>query len=300
MLWHSGLVSALLLLPLAACSYDPPTLAEVSAQSSAQSQAQSQAQLQAEILTRLETADVVYLAETHDDPADHQAQLEIIQSLDQAREIAIALEMFQRPFQPTLDRYLAGELTEAELIAQSEYETRWGFPWELYAPIMRYAKANQIPLIALNTPAEVTRKVAQTGLDSLAEADLRYIPPLAEIDTSDTDYQDWLRQFLEGHGGPHGGLSFENFFAAQVLWDETMAEGVADYAAAHPDQQVIVLAGEGHIIFDYGIPSRVARRLGADLTQYSVLLHPPDATLTETDDHIADFFWTSAPPAKPE
>ena len=243
-----------------------------------------------DFLPILKQADVIYLGETHTDVADHIAQLEIITAMHQTRgDIAIGLEMFQRPFQAVLDQYITGEITEVELVEQTEYETRWGFDWELYAPIMRYAQANQIPLIALNTPREVTRKVARQGLTSLTGADLEYIPPIDEIDTSDENYQAMVAQVFGQHGGHgHSGPSFENFFAAQVLWDETMAEAVADYIIASPDTQVIVLAGEGHIVFDFGIPSRVQRRLGDDLVAYSVLLNP-----TATAPELADFFWFS-------
>ena len=242
------------------------------------------------LLNELQQADVIYLGETHSDEADHIAQLEIITAMHQTcGDIAIGLEMFQRPFQPVLDRYIAGEITEAELVEQSEYETRWGFDWELYAPIIRYAQSNQIPLIALNTPREITKKVARQGLASLEGDDLQYIPPVDQIDTSDENYQAMVAQVFGHHGG-HGnsGPSFENFFAAQVLWDETMAESIADYVTAAPDTQVIVMAGEGHIVFDFGIPSRVERRLGEDLLAYSVLLNP-----TATAPELADFFWIS-------
>lgn len=245
-----------------------------------------------EILDELTKADVIYLGETHNDPTDHAAQLEIITAMHKERaNIAIGLEMFQRPFQAVLDQYIAGDITEAELIEQSEYETRWGFDWELYAPIIRYAQSNQVPLIALNTPREITKKVARQGLDSLIGDDLNYIPPIDEIDTSDENYQAMVAQVFSHHGGHgHSGPSFENFFAAQVLWDETMAESVADYFVESPETQVIVLAGEGHIVFDFGIPSRVERRLGNDLTAYSVLLNP-----TSTTPELADFFWISQP-----
>ena len=129
-----------------------------------------------ETLAAIAPTQVVYLGETHTSESDHTAQLDIIQSLDEQNDIAIGLEMFQRPFQAALDGYLAGTLTEAELIEQSEYETRWGYDWEFYAPILRYAKENQIPLIALNTPAEVTRQVAIDGLQSLTGDALTYIP----------------------------------------------------------------------------------------------------------------------------
>ncbi len=247
-------------------------------------------QAHSDILQAIAAAQVVYLGETHDDPADHTAQLEIVQALAQQNEMAIALEMFQRPFQPALDAYLAGTLTEAELIAQSEYNTRWAFPWEFYAPILRYAKANQIPLIALNTPTEVTRQVARAGLASLTDTDLADIPPLAEIDTTKQAYRSWMEAAFSAHGSSDRSLNFENFFAAQVLWDETMAEGIAQQLAADPDRQIIVFTGEGHIAYSYGIPSRVARRRPATL-QATVMLIPA-AEAPEPD--AADFWWPTS------
>ncbi|CAN5748484.1 ChaN family lipoprotein [soil metagenome] len=255
----------------------------------AQTAITERSQTHRDILQAIATAQVVYLGETHDDPADHTAQLEIVQALAQQNEVAIALEMFQRPFQPVLDAYLAGTLTEVELIAQSEYDTRWAFPWEFYAPILRYAKANQIPLIALNTPAEVTRQVVRTGLASLTDADLQYIPPLADIDTTNQAYRDWIGAAFSAHGSDHG-LDFDNFFAAQVLWDETMAEGIVEQLATDPNRQVIVLAGEGHIAYGYGIPSRVARCLPAT-TQATLMLIP---AAEAPEPNAADFWWPTS------
>ena len=239
------------------------------------------------ILDAIAPSQVIYLAETHSDRADHLAQLSIIQALNAQGDIAIGLEMFQRPFQAALDGYLSGELTEADLIAASEYETRWGYDWEFYAPILRYAKDNSIPLVALNTPAEITRKVAKTGLESLENDDLKFIPPVAEIDLSDADYQQWLANVFNAHGGAGHSLNFNNFFAAQVLWDETMAERVVQQLAAEPERQVIVLVGEGHVLNDYGIPNRVARRL-PDVVQSSVQLVP---AAQEVDPDAIDFVW---------
>lgn len=239
------------------------------------------------ILAALADRDVVYLGETHDSAADHQAQLEIVQDLGEQGDIAIALEMFQRPFQPVLDAYLAGELSEDELIAQSEYETRWGFDWEFYAPILRYAKANQIPLIALNTPAEITRQVAREGLASLNGEDFRFIPPVAEIDLSNASYRALIQAVFDAHGGHGNSDGFENFFAAQVLWDETMAEGVVRQLEAEPDRQVIVLVGEAHVGYGYGIPDRVRRRLPA-VKQASVAFVGANETV---EPEFTDLFW---------
>lgn len=195
--------------------------------------------------------------------------------------------MFQRPFQSVLDDYLAGELTEDELLAQSEYETRWGFDWAFYAPIFRYAKTHQIPLVALNTPAEITRKVAGEGLESLSGKDLQFILPLAEIDVSNEDYRALMREVFAAHGGHGNSDGFENFFAAQVLWDETMADGIVRQLEAEPDRQAIVLVGEAHVGYGYGIPDRVRRRL-PEVAQVSAQFLGVDEAV---ESGFADLVW---------
>ncbi len=246
-----------------------------------------------EIIAQLAKANVVYLGENHDSLADHQAQLEIITALyQQNSQIAIALEMFQRPFQLVLERYLAGEINETQLRQQTEYDRRWGFDWEYYAPILRFALARQIPLIATNTPTEITRQVAKEGLDSLGEDDFRYIPPLAEIETSDPNYRQMLQASYDNHARDGHGNSdgFANFFAAQVLWDETMAEAIAQFYQTNPERQIIVLAGQGHIIYGYGIPRRVARRIDQNsFRQLSVLLG--EMPTSDKPESPADYFW---------
>ncbi|HAJ63661.1 MAG TPA: hypothetical protein DCP31_34205 [Cyanobacteria bacterium UBA8543] len=258
-------------------------------------QQQQQQLSQKQILQELSKAKVVYLGETHDRQEDHKAQLEILQALHQQNpKIAIAMEMFQRPFQDVLDQYIAGKITEAQLVEQSEYEKRWGFPWENYAPLLRFAKTNQLPVLALNTPAEVTRKVARSGLESLTAPERKYIPPLSEIRTDNAEYRQMMQKFYaQHHQAGHGNSSsFERFFTAQVLWDETMADAIAQFIKAKPDYQVVVLAGKGHIVYGYGIPSRVARRLNNhQLVQRSVLLGVPETENSKGKKAMADYFW---------
>jgi uncharacterized iron-regulated protein len=123
-------------------------------------------------IKKIAQAQVIYLGETHDRPSDHQAQIAIIQALYQEKkQLALGLEMVQRPFQSVIDAYLAGQLTEVEFQSQSEYRQRWGYDWSFYAPILRFAKEHQLPTLALNTPTEITRKVAQQGLESLTATD---------------------------------------------------------------------------------------------------------------------------------
>lgn len=259
---------------------------------------QQQTYTRQEVLRELAKANVIYLGETHDSIKDHKAQLDIIRELHRKNpKIAIAMEMFQRPFQEVLNRYLAGELTEEQLIEQTEYNQRWGFPWEYYAPILRFALENQLPVLALNTPTEITRKVARMGLESLTQEERRYIPPFDEIRTDNTEYRQKLLEIFKLHAELGKGFSdgFERFFLAQVVWDETMAEVIAQFALTNPDYQIIVIAGQGHIQYGHGIPSRVQRRIGSEnFLQRLILLNPAPEILSEKDKRIADYFWENS------
>ncbi len=249
----------------------------------------------AQILPALAKANVVYLGETHDSLEDHQNQLKIIRELYQGNpKIAIALEMFQRPYQGVINQYLAGKISEQELVAQSEYEKRWGFPWQYYAPILRFAQDKQLSVLALNTPSDITRKVAREGLNSLTPSQRAQIPPLSAIRTDNEQYRQLALAAFQHHQAAGHGNSADasRFFEAQVLWDETMAESIAKFIRANPDYQVVVLAGQGHIIYGYGIPSRVARRLqDKQVIQRSVLLSLPPAISSTADKAIADFIF---------
>jgi uncharacterized iron-regulated protein len=242
-------------------------------------------------LQQLANADVVYLGETHDRAADHQAQLHLIQQLHQQQpKLTIGMEMFQRPFQPILNQYLAGKLTETELQARSQYKQRWGYDWEFYAPILRFAQAQRLPVIALNTPTEITRKVARSGLDSLTWIERRWIPPRSAIVLGPNSYRQRLQTiYAEIHHGKTQSQNFERFFQAQVLWDETMAERIAQVVQQQPDTLMIVLVGQGHLLYGDGIPDRVARRIPS-VQQVSILLNPAVELKQSSDRPIADYF----------
>lgn len=262
------------------------------------------------VINGLSDQNIIYLGETHDSEADHQIQLEILQELHKRRpNLSIALEQFQRPYQRVLDDYQQGKLTEAQLVTKSEYETRWGFPWSLYEPLLQFAKTNNLPLIALNTPSEVTRKVSRQGLESLTFADRRFIPELSTIQVGPESYRDRIQKiYTEMHPAKSTTPSstdlnksqrFTRFFEAQVLWDETMADRIAQAVQQNPDRLIVVLVGQGHLFYHDGIPNRVKRRLkNKSIKQTTILLNPdPSGPALEptTKQPIGDILWNAKP-----
>jgi uncharacterized iron-regulated protein len=205
---------------------------------------------------------VVLVGETHDRYDNHLMQLELIRRLHAVHpRLAIGMEMFQQPFQDILDDYIAGRADEKQLLRETEYYRRWRFDFRLYAPILEYARENQLPVVALNLPAELTSKVGREGIAGLTAAEREQLPD--EIDRSDTAYEARLREIFDRHPA-RDGHGFENFIDVQLLWDEGMAERAADFLRTHPDYTLVVLAGAGHLAYGSGIPRRLTRRLDVE------------------------------------
>lgn len=213
----------------------------------------------AAVIPQLAEDRVVFVGEVHTDYAHHLNQLAIIRGMHERRpDLAIGMECFQQPFQAYLNEYGAGKLTETELLAKTQYFKRWGYDFRLYEPILKYARDNGIPLVALNVSSEIVQKVARSDLASLTEKERAEIP--RDIDRSSSAYRLFLQSVFKDH--PHAkGASFEAFYEAQLLWDEGMAARAARYLDDHPNHALVVLAGMDHVQYGFGIPDRLSRRI---------------------------------------
>jgi uncharacterized iron-regulated protein len=243
-----------------------------------------------EMVRRLSKARAVYMGERHDVRAHHEMQLAVLRALHGRHgSVGVGMEMFQRPFQAPLDAYVAGEIGEAELKRRTEYEQRWGHDWDLYRPVLRYAREHRLPVVALNARQEITRTVAQQGLDAL-EPDLRKTLP--ELDRSDGKHRRMVLEALKGHPGMDEGAR-DRFYLAQLIWDETMASEVARAVEGEAGvRTLVVLAGTMHVRAGLGIPKRAARR-GAE--PYRIVLPVEDDEALEQAlserPAPADFLW---------
>jgi len=213
----------------------------------------------ASLVARLDDRRVVFVGEIHNRYEHHLNQLAIIRGLHARNpDLAIGLEFFQQPYQEYLDRYVAGDIDERALLKQTEYFQRWRFDYRLYRPILEFARDQGIPLLALNVPGEVTKKVRRVGFEGLSDEDRRWVPE--SIDRSNPAYEARVREAYEQHP-PMGEGGFASFLDAQLLWDEAMADRAARYLQQHPTTRMVILAGAGHLEYGDGIPGRLKRRV---------------------------------------
>lgn len=216
-----------------------------------------------ELVERLHLKRVAYLGETHDKYSHHLLQLGIIKALfERNSNVAVGMEMFEARFQDVINDYVAGRVSEEEFLEKTQYGKRWGFDYALYRPIIDFLRDNNIPLIALNTELEIVRRIASEGITSLTSDELNRLP--SQIDFTNYRYRQWLMDIYEHH--PSEKMKFENFHSAQIIRDEAMAETAHLFLIHNPKTQLIVLAGNGHILYSFGIPSRNHRRNKLDYT----------------------------------
>jgi aminopeptidase N len=231
------------------------------------------------IIEQVEGKKIVYVGEYHDRFSNHTVELQVIKGLFKKNpRIAIGMEMFQRPFQQVLDDYIGGAIGEREFLKKTEYFSRWVYDFNLYKPILDFARAEKIPVVALNARREIIDKVSKGGRDSLSVEEKKELPQ--QMDLTDDGYRDRLKQAFAEHKN-RGEKNFDFFYEAQVLWDETMALSLDEYLRKDPLRQIIVIAGSGHLAYGSGIPKRAFRRNGYS---YATILNDADI-----DRGIADF-----------
>lgn len=202
---------------------------------------QRQQTMMSELVPELKKNRIILVGEQHSHKTHHMAQLMVIQALHQAdANVAVALEMFRDDSQNSLDRWIAGQMSDSEF--ERIYYDNWNFPYSAYRPIFEYAKEKKIPLIGLNLPRKITRQVSRRGFQSLSKEEKG---KLSEVTCRvDEAYMNYIRKAFGAHA--HGDLNFTYFCEAQLVWDNAMAINILNYLNTNPDAVVVVLTGTGH------------------------------------------------------
>jgi len=124
---------------------------------------------------------VLWLGEHHNSESDHNLQAGLIQALHDKRSkskyvsskpLSIGLEQVQIQFQPILDQFIDGKISEERMLHYVQWERRWFWSYAKYRPVFQLARELKIPLIALNVNSEDMNLVEKNGLPGLSKKQL--------------------------------------------------------------------------------------------------------------------------------
>ncbi|MFB9214924.1 ChaN family lipoprotein [Vibrio sinaloensis] len=200
-------------------------------------------------------ADVILVGEWHTHTGVHRFQTDLLEQLiDDKHNVALSMEQFSRDKQNVVDEYLAGTIGEQVLMKNGN---AWPNYESDYRPLIELAKSRDIDVIAANAPKPIVRCIGRQGVDylnKLTDKERRFLA--SEIDTAASPYKEKFMASMH-HGKPE---QTEKQFAAQVTWDETMAESIVNYLAQNPSSQVMHIAGKFHTEQGLGTKESILKR----------------------------------------
>jgi uncharacterized iron-regulated protein len=204
----------------------------------------------------LRSARIVLLGEKHDNPDHHRLQAAALRAIVAGgRHPAVAFEMFDRDQQPSIDHDRADPSATAEGLGRATEWASTGWPsFELYLPIVVVAFENRLPIVAANIPSKRVRVLVHEGTRALE-------PDLLGLEL-DREFPQALEASLEGelrasHCGQLPDAMIGGMALAQHARDAHMAR--AALGADHGDGTVVI-AGDGHVRLDRGIPYYLQRQ----------------------------------------
>jgi len=204
---------------------------------------------------------VILLGETHSSNEDHRWQMQVLAAVhSRTPNLTIGFEAFPRRVQPVLGRWVAGELSEGQFLADVGWRDIWGFDSALYMPLFDFARMNRIPMIALNVERKLVSRVGRDGWETVPEDQREGVgnpatPPAAYVESLGRVYAEHKKQ--KDAPPTSADPEFAKFVQAQLTWDRAMAEAIAAARTDRPDGPIVGIIGRGHLEYGYGVPHQL-------------------------------------------
>ena len=228
----------------------------------------------AELVESLRNQNFILLGELHDNPQHHQARAEIVEQLASGRPTVVAehLEVGK-----TL---VASGNLEADL-AKAGFDAR-GWEWPLHRPLFQKIVDLGLPLLGGNLPPEQARKAVRDGPSALPAP---LAARIARHPLSPEAEQALDRDLEQGHCGHMPAKWLPGMRLAQRARDAAMLAALENA----PGRPAILVAGNGHVRKDYGIPSLMGT--SSHVSVGFIESPVPDAT----QHRMYDYVWVTDP-----
>ncbi len=209
----------------------------------------------AEVERNLLNTRFVLLGEIHDNAGHHRMRRDLLAALVRDdRRPAVALEQFDREYQAALDRARSEHPRDPERVKTATHFNAKGWNWSFYEPMVRLALDYDLPLLAANLSRADAYRVSTEGAATVLGT------ATADVLKLDSPLPDAARVKLEkviedGHCGKAPRNILPGIVAAQRTRDAIMAQTLSRHAATG----AVLIAGNGHVRRDFGVPYYLAQ-----------------------------------------
>lgn len=235
------------------------------------------------VLTRKQLAseiagkDYLLLGELHDNAAHHRARAGLLTLLKPAPLVVVAEHLqYGKAFSP-----------QGDLLANLElagFDAR-GWEWPLHEPLFQAIADLGLPLLGGNLAPAEAKQVAREGRGALPS---RLAERIARHPLTPEAEQALDRDLALGHCGHMPDKMLSGMRLAQRARDAAMLD-ILENAHAHP---AVLVAGNGHVRKDYGIPSLI------DSSSYVSIGFVEEPVANPQDFRQFDYLWVTEPASR--
>jgi len=247
---------------------------------------------EAELLGALESARYRLLGEIHDNPLHHVIRARLIKALAaRGTHPAVVFEQFDLDHDEAL-RAAQAAGGDAEQLAETGRLDRKAWQWPMHRPILEAALAARLPVRAGNLSRAALRGDLQTAVDKDTHA--MWYARFHAASWTQARATALRTDIVESHCGKLPEAIVPRLVLAQRVRDAAMAQALVNAATtkqglanASPADGAILIAGDGHVRADLGIPIYLHARGLPDADARSVSVGFVEASPEE--EHAADF-----------
>ncbi|MCP4113970.1 MAG: ChaN family lipoprotein [Desulfobacteraceae bacterium] len=259
------------------------------------------------LVDRLLSADVIYLAEKHDNPEHHRLQNEIIKALTaKGKRPQLGFEFFSTGDTPILLDFLDSHRAKHPDAVEKQVETMlrkqlgWDDKsddlWPYYFELLSLARKENLLAAGLDLSDAQKRRITRKGSDNLTEIEKRSI---FSTRLDDKTYRDYMCDiFADVHCGMKNPRMQSRLFDTWIARNDTMAHSIVQLHDAEPDRPVVVIIGGGHTEHNLGVVDRV-RHIIPGISQFNVGFVEIARTPSGVEDYLAPLELEGYAPSPP-
>ena len=231
------------------------------------------------LIKDINSHDVIYLSEKHDNPQHHNIQQRIINSLIESNiQPTIGFEFFSMDDTPDLLNFIDSreadhpenieEIIEADLRRKLGWDRQSDKMWRYYFDLLTIAKDKNLQVAGIDLQTTLKKRVTHKGIDNISpiEKDMIFSTHL-----SDKTYKDYMFSIFKA---VHCGMGNENMQSRLYdTWrarNDKMALSITQLVK-HGNGPVVIIIGGGHTEYGLGVISRV-KEIDQNITQINIAL----------------------------
>lgn len=234
----------------------------------------------AELIQKLDRVDYILLGEFHDNPSHHQLRGEFILRLNKPKQAVI------------VEYLLAGkevrftDSTLDSLHAAGFNSKAW--PWSIYSPLFEQLRISQRPIFGSNLDRSISKAIFSGEPNPIP---VQFKTDYQKSTLSGSAMSALEQDLIDGHCGKLPPTYLKPMMMVQRLTDISMAQALLERPSG------ILLAGNGHIRKDYGVP-QVLKAIAPHRSVVNIAFIEDDGLDSKNlakDRDRYDYVWLSKP-----